>query len=43
MESEIDWLEDQVLEKPTPATPGTFVDIEHTIMSLSVSSPRKER
>lgn len=43
MESEIDWLEDQVLEKPTPATLERLLTLKHTIMSLRrVISPQRE-
>ncbi len=43
METEIDWLEDRVLEKPTPATLERLLMLKHTIMSLRrVIAPQRE-
>lgn len=43
MEDEIEWLEDSVLEKPTPETLQRLLDLKHSIMSLRrVISPQRE-
>jgi len=43
MESEIEWLEDSVLEKPAPTTLERLLTLKHSIMSLRrVISPQRE-
>lgn len=43
METEIEWLEDSVLEKPTPATLERLLTLKHSIMALRrVISPQRE-
>lgn len=43
METEIEWLEDSVLEKPTPDTLERLLTLKHSIMSLRrVISPQRE-
>jgi magnesium transporter len=43
MDDEIEWLEDQVLEKPTPDTMGRIITLKHSIMSLRrIISPMRE-
>jgi magnesium transporter len=43
MESEIEWLEDSVLEKPAPATLERLLALKHSIMALRrVISPQRE-
>lgn len=43
MEDEIEWLEDSVLEKPSPATLTRLLDLKHSIMSLRrVIAPQRE-
>ncbi len=43
MESEVEWLEDSVLEKPTPSTLEKLLTLKHNIMSLRrIISPLRE-
>ncbi|KAF0110770.1 MAG: magnesium transporter [Chloroflexi bacterium] len=43
METEIEWLEDSVLEKPAPATLERLLTLKHSIMALRrVISPQRE-
>ena len=43
MESEVEWLEDSVLEKPTPSTLEKLLTLKHNIMSLRrIISPMRE-
>ena len=43
MESEVEWLEDSVLEKPTPSTLARLLTLKHNIMSLRrIISPMRE-
>jgi magnesium transporter len=43
MEAEVEWLEDSVLEKPTPATLEKLLILKHKIMSLRrFISPQRE-
>ena len=43
MESEVEWLEDSVLEKPTPTTLARLLTLKHNIMSLRrIISPMRE-
>lgn len=43
MESEVEWLEDSVLEKPSPATLEKLLVLKHNIMSLRrIISPMRE-
>lgn len=43
MESEVEWLEDSVLEKPTPATLERLLNLKHSIMSLRrIINPMRE-
>jgi magnesium transporter len=43
MESEVEWLEDSVLEKPTPTTLEKLLSLKHNIMSLRrIISPMRE-
>lgn len=43
MEDEIEWLEETVLEKPSPATLARLLDLKHSIMSLRrLISPQRE-
>jgi magnesium transporter len=43
MEDEIEWLEESVLEKPSPATLARLLDLKHSIMSLRrLIAPQRE-
>jgi magnesium transporter len=43
MESEVEWLEDSVIEKPTPETLHRLLRIKHQIMALRrIISPQRE-
>jgi len=43
MDDEIEWLEDQVLAKPTPQTMERIINLKHSIMSLRrIISPMRE-
>ncbi|MCX6054468.1 MAG: magnesium/cobalt transporter CorA [Chloroflexi bacterium] len=43
METEVEWLEDSVLEKPVPATLERLLTLKHSIMSLRRAiSPQRE-
>lgn len=43
MESEVEWLEDKVIEKPSPETLHRLLTIKHSIMALRrVISPQRE-
>ena len=43
MESEVEWLEDKVIEKPSPETLHRLLTIKHNIMALRrVISPQRE-
>jgi magnesium transporter len=43
METEIEWLEDSVLEKPSPTTLERLITLKHSIMSLRrIISPQRE-
>jgi len=43
MELEVDWLEDAVIEKPTPQTLKRLLEIKHNIMALRrIISPQRE-
>jgi len=43
MDDEIEWLEDQVLEKPSPSTMQRIIILKHSIMSLRrIISPMRE-
>lgn len=43
MDNEIEWLEDQVLEKPNPLTMKRVIDLKHSIMGLRrIISPMRE-
>lgn len=43
MESEVEWLEDSVIEKPTPETLQRLLSIKHNIMALRrIISPQRE-
>jgi len=43
LESEVEWLEDRVMEKPTPETLQRLLTIKHSIMSLRrIISPQRE-
>lgn len=43
MESEVEWLEDSVIEKPTPETLHRLLTIKHHIMALRrIISPQRE-
>lgn len=43
MESEVEWLEDSVIEKPTPETLHRLLTIKHSIMALRrIISPQRE-
>ena len=43
MEDEIEWLEDQVLERPSPKTMERIINLKHSIMALRrIISPMRE-
>ncbi len=43
MEDEIEWLEDQVLARPSPQTMERVINLKHSIMSLRrIISPMRE-
>lgn len=43
METEVDWIEDSVMEKPTPETLQRLLSLKHSIMSLRrIIAPQRE-
>ncbi|HNR01018.1 MAG TPA: magnesium/cobalt transporter CorA [Anaerolineaceae bacterium] len=43
MESEVEWIEDSAMEKPTPATLQRLLSLKHSIMSLRrIIAPQRE-
>jgi len=43
METEVEWIEDSAMEKPTPATLQRLLSLKHSIMSLRrIIAPQRE-